>query len=51
SWAAEALGKIKDSRAVEPLTATLEDKNADVRNSAARALAKIEPATWSGQVK
>jgi HEAT repeat protein len=28
-----------------PLIALLQDKNADVRNSAAKALAKIKPAT------
>ena len=41
--AAEALGEIKDPRAVEPLIAALEDENADVKNSAAKTLAKIKP--------
>lgn len=39
--AAEALGKIGDSRAVEPLIKTLKDKNVNVRISAAKALVKL----------
>jgi len=35
----------KDARAGESLIAALEDKDADVRNSAAKALARIKPAT------
>jgi HEAT repeat protein len=43
--AAEALGKIGDSRAVKPLIRALEDGSNDVRKSAAEALGKIgEPA-------
>jgi HEAT repeat protein len=42
SKAAEALGDIKDSRAVEPLIAALKDKNKDVRFSSAGALGKIK---------
>ena len=36
--AAEALGKIKDPRAVEPLIATLKDKDSEVRSNAAWSL-------------
>ena len=39
--AAEALGKIGDSRAVEPLIAALKDWDQDVRYTAAEALGKI----------
>ena len=39
--AAEALGKIKDPRAVEPLIAALKDEVSGVRESAAEALRKI----------
>lgn len=41
SWAAEALGEIKDYRAVESLILALKDKDYNVRESAARALGKI----------
>ncbi len=40
--AAQALGTIKDKRAVAGLTAALEDENPDVRSSAALALEKIK---------
>ncbi|MEO0137911.1 MAG: HEAT repeat domain-containing protein [candidate division WOR-3 bacterium] len=39
--AAQALGKIKDNRAVEPLIAALKDEVSDVRRSAEEALKKI----------
>lgn len=39
--AADALGKIGDTRATGPLIAALEDKESDVRAKAARALGKI----------
>ena len=39
--AAEALGKIGDARAVEPLIQALKDKDDDVRRNAAEALGKI----------
>ncbi len=39
--AAEALGKIGDARAVEPLIATLEDSDVAVRWTAAQALGKL----------
>jgi HEAT repeat protein len=39
--AAEALGNIGDTRAVEPLTKTLEDGDRDVRNTAKEALKKL----------
>jgi HEAT repeat protein len=42
--AAGALGKIGDSRAVEPLIAALKDENSRVRQYAAEALRKIGPA-------
>nr|MBC8522037.1 HEAT repeat domain-containing protein [Methanomicrobia archaeon] len=43
--AAEALGKIGDTRAIEPLIHALKDKKGNVRESAAEALGKIgEPA-------
>jgi len=41
--AAEALGKLKDPRAVEPLIEALKDENPDVRASAEKALEKINP--------
>ncbi|MCP4370561.1 MAG: HEAT repeat domain-containing protein, partial [Deltaproteobacteria bacterium] len=41
SRAAEALGSIGDSRAVEPLITTLKDENSQVRSRAAEALGKI----------
>jgi HEAT repeat protein len=40
--AAEALGKIKDRRAVEPLIAALKDESFSVRQAAAEALGKIK---------
>jgi len=40
-YAAEALGEIRDARAVEPLTAALWDEDEDVRELAAEALDKI----------
>ena len=56
--AAEALGKIKDPRAVEPLIATLKDKDSEVRWHAAEALEKItkehfgrEVAKWEEWLK
>jgi len=39
--AAEALGEIKDSRVIEPLTAAMKDEDSNVRKSAAEALGKI----------
>jgi HEAT repeat protein len=39
--AAEALGQIRDARAVEPLVAALKDKMASVREAAIKALVKI----------
>ena len=39
--AAEALVKIGDKRAVEPLIQALKDEDSDVRGGAARALGKI----------
>jgi len=39
--AAEALGKIRDVRAIDPLIQTLEDEDEDVRKSAAEALGNI----------
>ena len=39
--AAEALGKIGDVRAVEPLISVLKDSNRDVRKAAAEALEKL----------
>lgn len=42
SRAALALGNIGDSRAVEPLTEALEDKDSDVREAAKKALDKIK---------
>ena len=41
SGAAEALGKIGDARAVEPLIQALKDRDYDVRGKAAEALGKI----------
>ncbi|AEH51257.1 HEAT repeat domain-containing protein [Pseudothermotoga thermarum] len=38
---AEALGKIGDSRAVEPLIQALKDDDENVRSSASKALEKI----------
>ena len=56
--AAEALGKIKDPRAVEPLITTLKDKDSEVRWHAAEALEKItkehfgrEVAKWEEWLK
>ncbi|MEO0160809.1 MAG: HEAT repeat domain-containing protein [candidate division WOR-3 bacterium] len=40
-YAAEALGKIGDNRAVEPLIAALKDEDSDVRRYAEEALKKI----------
>ena len=40
--AAEALGEIKDPRAVEPLIAALKDGDSDVRKAAAKALGEIK---------
>jgi len=40
--AAEALGKLKDPRAVEPLIKALKDKDSGVRRSAAEALGKLK---------
>ena len=40
--AAEALGEIKDPRAVEPLIFALKDEESGVRSAAAKALGKIE---------
>lgn len=40
--AAEALGQIKDTRAIEPLIAALKDENADVRREAAEALGRMK---------
>ena len=42
--AAEALGEIKDARAVEPLIAALKDENLDIRWRAADALGEIKDA-------
>lgn len=39
--AAEALGEIRDPRAVDPLIAALRDRNSEVRAEAAEALGKI----------
>ena len=39
--AAEALGKIGDERAVDPLTEALKDEDSPVREEAARALERI----------
>lgn len=39
--AAEALGEIRDPRAVDPLIAALNDRNPEVREEAAEALGKI----------
>jgi HEAT repeat protein len=41
SGAADALGIIKDNRAVDPLIASLKDEESDVRESATRALGNI----------
>jgi len=56
--AAEALGKIKDPKAVEPLITTLKDKDSEVRWHAAEALEKItkehfgrEVAKWEEWLK
>ena len=46
--AAEALGKIEDARAVDPLTQALQDSNSAVRSTATQALGKIgKPAAES----
>jgi len=42
--AAEALGEIKDPRAVDPLTTVLKDKDALIRRHAVKALGKIKDA-------
>src|SRR3990172_917616 len=42
--AAEALGVIKDARAVEPMIAALKDEDSDVRKRAAAALGEIKDA-------
>ena len=39
--AADALGKLKDKRAVVPLIAALKDKDRHVRHTASEALAKL----------
>ena len=41
--AAKALGEIKDPRAIQPLAATLQDPNSDLRESAIEALGNIGP--------
>ncbi len=46
--AADALGKIKDARAVEPLVAALKDKDSSVRSRAAGALGKMQDARAVG---
>lgn len=42
--AVNALGEIKDPRAIQPLAATLRDPNSDLRESALQALGNIGPA-------
>ena len=46
SKTARSLGNIGDARAIEPLTALLKDSDEDVRQSAAEALHKIDPASF-----
>ncbi len=45
--AAEALGKIGDARAVEPLIAALKDSDEDVRQAAAEARGRLGAPAWS----
>jgi HEAT repeat protein len=40
-WSARALGNIRDSRALEPLTVASADKEVSVRDAARDALAKV----------
>ena len=49
--AAEALGRLGDARAVEPLIQALGDKRAEVRRAAGQALASLGQPVWEGRVR
>ncbi|MDP8257604.1 MAG: HEAT repeat domain-containing protein, partial [Candidatus Alcyoniella australis] len=49
--AAKALGELSDTRAVDPLIRALTDKDADVRQCAAKALALLGHPEWARWVK